>query len=194
VATDTPKRRLTRDDWTGAALTALAEGGLPAVAVEPLATRLGTTKGSFYWHFANREALLEAALTRWEERTTTEVIAEIDHAPEDPAGRLRLLIIRVIGMAERDPVGPALLANAGHPLVAPLLARVTEARLGIITRLFGQLGLPAAEARSRALLAYSAFLGHAQLAHSTPNLLPHTREDRREYLDHALSTLIGGSM
>ncbi len=193
TAPATPKRRLTRDDWTDAALAAIAEGGLPAVAVEPLAARLGTTKGSFYWHFANRDALLEAALTRWEERTTTEVIAELDRAPDDPAGRLRLLIIRVIGMAERDPVGPALLANAGHPLVAPLLARVTKARLGVIARLFQRLGFPAAEARSRALLAYSAYLGHAQLAHSTPGLLPRTRKQRRDYLDRTLSTLTARS-
>src|SRR3954463_9386070 len=98
----TPRRRLTPQDWATAALDAIAEGGLSAVAVEPLAARLGTTKGSFYWHFANREALLEAALTRWEERTTTEVITEIDQATDDPADRLRLLIVRVIGMAERD--------------------------------------------------------------------------------------------
>ena len=40
--------------------------GLAAVAVEPLAARLGATKGSFYWHFRNRDAMLEAALQRWE--------------------------------------------------------------------------------------------------------------------------------
>ena len=32
-------RRLTRDDWTAAALAVIAEGGLAAVAVEPLAGR-----------------------------------------------------------------------------------------------------------------------------------------------------------
>ncbi|MGH3388225.1 MAG: TetR family transcriptional regulator, partial [Actinomadura sp.] len=43
------KTRLSRADWANAALEAIAEGGLAAVAIEPLATRLGTTKGSFYW-------------------------------------------------------------------------------------------------------------------------------------------------
>src|SRR5258706_375635 len=108
-----PSRRLTRDHWADAALAAIAEGGLPAVAVEPLAARLGATKGSFYWHFANREALLEAALARWEERTTTSVIREIVEAPTEPSDQLRLLIIRVIAMAEQDPIGPALLSTAG---------------------------------------------------------------------------------
>ncbi|SRR5229473_311335 len=184
-----PRRRLTRDDWADAALTAIAEGGLAAVAVEPLAARLGTTKGSFYWHFANRDALLQAALARWEEQTTTAVISEVSSAPDDAAGQLRLLITRVIGMAEADPVGPALLSTARHPDVAPVLGRVTRARMAVIVGLFGKLGFPPAEAQSRALLAYSAYLGHAQIAHSTAELLPRTRDERRAYLDHAISTL-----
>jgi AcrR family transcriptional regulator len=181
--------RLTRDDWADAALAAIAEGGLAAVAVEPLAARLGTTKGSFYWHFANRAALLQAALARWEEQTTTAVISEISSAPDGAAGQLRLLITRVIGMAEEDPVGPALLSTARHPDVAPVLGRVTRARMAVIVGLFEKLGFPPAEARSRALLAYSAYLGHAQIAHSTAELLPRTRDERRAYLDHAIRAL-----
>src|SRR5512145_1401917 len=58
--------RLSADDWAAAALDLIAEQGVAAVAVEPLARRLGVTKGSFYWHFPSREALLSAALERWE--------------------------------------------------------------------------------------------------------------------------------
>jgi AcrR family transcriptional regulator len=183
------RRRLTRDDWADAALAAIADGGLAAVAVEPLAVRLGATKGSFYWHFANREALLDAALARWEERSTTAVIREIAAASDDPRDQLRLLFIRVIDAAERDSIGPALLSAASHPVVAPVLARVTKARIGVIVALFERLGFAPDKARSRALLAYSTYLGHGQLAHSTPGLLPRTNEERRAYLDHALHVL-----
>jgi AcrR family transcriptional regulator len=184
-----PRRRLTPADWADAALAAIADGGVAAVAVEPIAARLGTTKGSFYWHFAGRDALLEAALARWEEQTTTAVLDEIGRVTEGPQAQLRLLIIRVIGMAEQDRVGPALLASARHPAVAPVLARVTRTRVDGITALFTALGFPPGQARARALLAYSAYLGHAQLAHSTPDLLPRTRAGRRDYLDHALRAL-----
>ncbi len=54
--------RLDADAWIAAAFDALAEGGIDAVRVEPLATALGITKGSFYWHFADRRALLDAML------------------------------------------------------------------------------------------------------------------------------------
>lgn len=187
----TERRRLTREDWADAALTAIAEGGLAAVAVEPLAVRLGTTKGSFYWHFPNREALLAAALSRWQEQHTTAVNAEVSSQSDDPVKQLRLLIHRVIETAERDPIGLALLSTADHPLVAPVLAQVTEQRIAFIARLFGRLGFSPAASRRRALLAYSAYLGHAQLAHSTPQLLPASRAARRAYLDHAVAALTG---
>ncbi len=58
--------RLTKDDWLRAARLALLTGGPAAVRVERLATDLGVTKGSFYWHFTDRGALLEALLEEWE--------------------------------------------------------------------------------------------------------------------------------
>src|SRR5689334_11922394 len=61
-----PKTSLTAEDWADAALDALATGGLEAVAVEALARRLKVTKGSFYWHFGNRDELIKAALEAWE--------------------------------------------------------------------------------------------------------------------------------
>src|SRR5690242_19694587 len=93
------RKRLTPQDWADAALAAIAEGGLAAVAVEPLAARLSTTKGSFYWHFANRDALMRAALERWEEQTTTAVIRDVTADANGPAHQLRMLIIRVIEAA-----------------------------------------------------------------------------------------------
>ena len=69
----------------------------------------------------------------------------------------------------------ALQASANHPLVAPTLNRVTRSRLATLTRLYSELGLSRARARDRGLLAYTAFLGHAQVAHATPQLLPKGR-------------------
>jgi AcrR family transcriptional regulator len=183
------QRRLTRDDWITAALGAIADGGLAAVGVEPLAARLGATKGSFYWHFENRDALLEAAIRRWEKETTTDVAGDITAAHDAPASQFRRLVAGVIKRAEQDRVGPALLASATHPAVAPALERVTATRLNLIATVLRRLGFPPAEARRRALLAYSAYLGHGQLAHSTPRVLPTTTAGRRAYLNDAIHAL-----
>ena len=185
------QHRLSRDDWITAALAAIADGGLAAVAVEPLAARLGATKGSFYWHFENRDALVDAAIRRWEKETTTDVAEEIGADRDGPASQFRRLVVGVIERAEQDQIGPALLASAAHPSVAPALQRVTAARLDVIATVLRRLGFPPAEARRRALLAYSAYLGHAQLARSTPGVLPATRAGRRAYLDDVISALTG---
>lgn len=174
------REALTAADWTEAGLEALARGGLPEVAVEPLAKELGATKGSFYWHFADRQALLQATLDLWESRDTDRVIASIDET-QDVETRLRRLLRLAFGSVldgsanGAGTVELALQASAAHPLVAPTLARVTKRRLAALTGLYTELGLSKARARDRGLLAYTAFLGHAQVAHATPELLPKGR-------------------
>ncbi|GAB1693512.1 TetR/AcrR family transcriptional regulator [Krasilnikovia sp. M28-CT-15] len=180
--------RLTADDWAAAALEAMARGGLAAVAVEPIAARLGATKGSFYWHFANRDALITAALQRWESEHTEAVIRLVDAEP-DPLQRLRLLFLTIMEATEHDTVEVAMLSTADHPLVAPVLRRVTQRRMEYTVDLFAGLGFGAAEAGARGLLAFSAYLGHVQLAHAVPHLVPGSATARRSYIDRAIALL-----
>jgi AcrR family transcriptional regulator len=154
--------RLSREDWVAAARTAMQTGGLAAVAVEPLAARLGATKGSFYWHFRDREDLVAAVLAQWEHQGTDEVTAALDAAP-DPAQRLRMLAGATLEGQHRPDLSVVLLADAAHPLVAAALERVTRRRMDYLAEQFRALGVEEQEARARALLAYAAFLGHSQL-------------------------------
>lgn len=182
--------RLSRDDWAAAALDALSGGGIAAVAVEPLAVRLGTTKGSFYWHFRNRDELVAAALELWRQASTTAVIERLEAGATTPGQRLRQLVTHVFAPQARTDADLALMADADHPLVARALAEVTEQRLGYITTLFRQLGFPRAAARRRALLAYSAYLGQLQLLRSAPGLLPKTETASTAYADDVLAVLL----
>ncbi|MEV0120224.1 TetR/AcrR family transcriptional regulator [Streptomyces sp. NPDC050703] len=187
--TKTPaKARLSADDWADAALTAIGEGGTAAVAVEPLAVRLGTTKGSFYWHFSGRDALIEAALDRWAELHTERMISEVEAEP-DPRGRVRLLFAAAITSAASDRLEVSLLATAQDPRVAAALRRVTERRVAYVGELFAGLGFPAAEAARRGLLAYSVYLGHVQLGHAVPSVVPNG-DELGTYLDEALDALM----
>jgi AcrR family transcriptional regulator len=160
VTLDTRKRRLTRDDWTGAALSALADGGVAAVSIDRLAKTLGATRGSFYWHFKDRNELIEVALERWEREHTMELIPRAD-AIGDPVERLRFLFRE----AYEPPTDPleSVLAWSDDPLVAPSVARVTRARLVFLRRIFVELGLPDDDAADRAWLAYAFYVGHHQL-------------------------------
>jgi AcrR family transcriptional regulator len=187
--TRSPRPRLSADDWAQAALVALGEGGLSAVAIERLATRLGTTKGSFYWHFPNRRALIDAALARWEQRRTEAVIAGMEREP-DPRQRLRRLFGEGMEAAPTDRTEVALLANADDPMVAPALRRVTQRRIDYLVGLFEQLGLPPADAHRRGLLAYTVYLGVLQLAHAAPGALPTEPNERQRFADSALGALL----
>lgn len=183
------RRRLTVEDWTDAALRALREGGLAAVSIEPLATRLGTTKGSAYWHFANREALLRATLERWESEETERVIALVD-TEADPVDRLRVLFASVLKYAGENSVELSLTQHADDPTIGPVLARVTERRVDYLTALFRDVGFGRAQARRRALLAYTTYLGHAQLDAAAPGVLPRRRAESRAYAEQLLRVLL----
>ena len=183
------RKRLSAHDWTAAALAALARGGIAAVAVEPIAASLGATKGSFYWHFSSRDALLESALLEWERTDTDDVISLVEAEP-DLRRRLRRLLAVALGDGTRrgERVELALQPAADHPLVAPVLARVTQRRLGYLAALFEELGFSPEEARQRSMLAYTAYLGHAQLAHATPGVAP-AGPELPAYVDAVIATL-----
>jgi AcrR family transcriptional regulator len=99
---------LSAERWRAAALEALADGGVATVAIEPLAKRLGVTKGGGYWHFENREALLSAALDEWKTRTAEVVIARLRRIV-DP--RERLIALFKQALTKRDPIRRALCSS-----------------------------------------------------------------------------------
>ncbi|WP_158891362.1 TetR/AcrR family transcriptional regulator [Amycolatopsis anabasis] len=182
------KTRKSRADWTAAALDALAEGGVAAVAMEPLAARLGTTKGSAYWHFANRDELLRSTLERWEAEHTEAVIEYIESRP-DPRDRLHALLGAALRLSRGSTVLAAMLAAAEHPVVSPILNRVTDRRIGYLASLFADLGFGRAEARRRAVLAYSTYVGNVALQRALPDRLPKTAAAREAYVRDALTAL-----
>jgi AcrR family transcriptional regulator len=183
-----PKGRLSAVDWEEAALATLAESGLGAVAVESLARRLGVTKGSFYWHFATREALIKAALERWEKSDEDIVVAQLD-AIADPRERLRELFRRVSREMPSHVIYAALMQSLDHPLVRPVMTRVSQRRLDVLALAYRQAGLDRQQAQHRARLAYSAYTGFLQLTLQLglPRL---SHEDFEAYVDHVIATLV----
>jgi AcrR family transcriptional regulator len=163
--------KVTAEDWELAALDALAGGGLAAVAIEPIAARLQTSKGSFYWYFPNRDALIRAALTRWEHDHTEQVVALLEQIP-DPVRRLRELVRGALLGTRGAAVALLLLADADDPVVGEVVHRVTARRLEVLTGCFTALGQDPERARHHALAGYCAYLGAAALRRGTPELAP----------------------
>jgi AcrR family transcriptional regulator len=152
------KTRLRPEDWIRAALDAIAESGISGVAVEALSLRVGASKGSFYWHFSDRGALIAAAMHVWEETRTNATIRELQ-AVDDPRERLQKLLANTFRNPAAARVELALALDSSHPAVGPVMRRVTSRRLAFLADAFGELGFSKPGARRRALAAYSMHLG-----------------------------------
>ena len=180
--------RLCADDWAQAALDLIAEQGVAAVAVEPLARRLGVTTGSVYWHFPSRDALLQAALERWEKVEQETVFGSLEAVP-DPRERLRALFHLVAHEATSHVIYSELLKALDHPAVAPVINRVSQRRFDYLAASFRQAGLARGDAQHRARLAYAAYVGFLQLSLQVHQ--PRLQHDEFEaYVEHVMATLI----
>ncbi|MFT6675806.1 MAG: AcrR family transcriptional regulator [Sulfitobacter sp.] len=158
-------KRLSPDDWIAAGFRALAEIGPHALRAEPLARSLKTTKGSFYWHFADVPAFHAAMLTLWEDRAYADIVAALDDLP-DPRQRLRALG----HIASRPPpenMGGKNLETAirawgrADPNVAKAVARVDDRRETYLAAQLAQLGL---SNPAFARIIYAAYIGGDDLS------------------------------
>jgi AcrR family transcriptional regulator len=159
--------------------------------VEGVAADLGATKGSFYWHFRNRDALIRAALEMWEQSRTESVIEELDHEP-DPAEHLRKLLEAAFERSPADRAEIALLANPGHPDATAAVRRVAQRRIAYIAGQLEKLGYDHGEAQNRAVVLYYIYVGHLQMAHLAPDVA--VDDARQRHVRMILGTLAAGRL
>lgn len=184
------EKRMGRAQWVQAARNAISKDGMDALSVEALAKRLRVTKGSFYWHFKNRDALLGAVLSEWEETATNAIVSELSLIA-DPRERL-LRLYRVTSAARRDrALYVALGSVRSDAIVASSLSRVAKRRITFLSKAFREIGLPLRKAQYRALLAYTSYVGFLHLLHEAPDALPNERLFRA-FLKDQLAILLSG--
>ncbi len=155
------------EDWVDAGLKVLAQSGVDAVKVERLATALGVTKGSFYWHFRDRDALLDALVARWQAVSTQSVIERVDATGGSAAERLRTLIRSTSQSQRAARVEQAFRAWAARDKrVRAVLQALDTKREAYVQALLIEHGLPAERAKARARALYLALIGeYAWVSH-----------------------------
>jgi AcrR family transcriptional regulator len=176
--------RTPRSRWIEEGLRALAAGGPDAVRVEALARALGVTKGGFYGHFADRNALLEEMLDTWERRSTEEVVERV----ERQGGDVRIRLRRAGALTFSRELLPIDLAirdwSRRDPAVAERLRRVDNRRMDYLRLLFGALSADQDEVEARSMLAFSLAIGHHFIAAG------HGARSHADVLDLAASWLL----
>lgn len=171
------------DDWIEAAFEAMAEGGIDAVRIEPLAKRLGVTRGSFYWHFADRDRLYLAMLRKWREGATYLVYARLERSAESASTRLERLLALPYS-SPRSARAAAIefsirLWARRDERAAKVVRHIDRFRLDYFQKLMRQHGLSEDAARKRAFLFYAALMAEALI-------IVDDREQTRRDLQDAL--------
>jgi AcrR family transcriptional regulator len=154
------------------------------VRIEPLAKAIGVTKGGFYWHFADRKALLEEMLDTWERTSIDEVIERIEAEGGDArAGLRRLFTLAGAGdellttdLAIRD-------WSRRDARVAERLRRVDNRRMDYLRSLFGGFCEDEDDVEVRSMIAFSLWIGNRFMA------ADHGARSRRDVLRLVLRRL-----
>lgn len=157
------RNRLGADEWIEAGLEMLAESGVEAVRVEPLAARLRVTKGSFYWHFQDRQGLLDALLQAWQVAATNDIITIIDERGGDGQARLRTLF--KIALVSEGRLEHAIRTWArSDEAVAAVLVDIDRRRTAYVEALFERMGFAKDAAAARARFVYLVVIGQYAVA------------------------------
>jgi AcrR family transcriptional regulator len=151
--------RLSKDDWIGQGLRTLAHDGSNALKVGPMAEKLKVSRGSFYWHFRDIADFRAQLLQAWAERSTDQVIRELDARKGEP-DRLKLLMKRAF--ADKRGLDRAIRSWAAEDDdVARIVASVDGRRVAYIAKMLVAAGVESQRARHRAAFLYWAYLGQA---------------------------------
>ena len=175
--------RTPRERWVEEGLQALAAGGPDAVRIEPLAKALGVTKGGFYWHFEDRQALLDELLDAWERLSVDTPIDLIEAEGGDARAHLRLLSslasdeVLDIDLAVRDWAR----RDSG---VAARLRRIDSRRMDYLRSQFRAFSADEDDAEARSMLAFSLWIGDHFIA------ADHGDRSRAEVLELAFERLL----
>lgn len=158
----TPVRtQLNREDWVRAAIEVMIDRSVEDVRVEAIARELNVSKGSFYWHFRNRDDLLTAILELWEREAAVAVSERVEQRAQSPAERLLLFLRLPISSKRASKASDLELAILGWArrsrMAEDAVAKVDRIRVERLIQIFRELELPIEAAEFRAHVAY-AFL------------------------------------
>jgi AcrR family transcriptional regulator len=180
-----PPTRTPRNRWIEGGLSALAAGGPDAVRIEPLAQALGVSKGGFYWHFKDRQALLEEMLDTWERTMVDEVIETVEADDKDARSRLRQLFALAAASGREMLKTELAIRNWARrdDAVAERLRQVDNRRMNYMRTLFGAFCEDEDDVEARCLLTFSLFVGNHFVN------VDHGGRSRTEVLELALGSL-----
>ena len=149
--------RSSRTTWLDEGLTLLQQSGIDQVRIDTLCTRLKLTKGSFYHHFKNHQAYMEALLEHWEEKYTSRFIDYAEQG-ETAANKLERLNHMTL-TAYSDPEVHIRAWALTDAVAKQTVQRVDERRVNYLINLYTQYGMTEAQAKVVSNTIYATLIG-----------------------------------
>lgn len=140
TAANPQRGRLSREVWLAGGLDALQRLGTPGLGIDKLAGELGVSKGSFYWHFENYNAFLQALAESWAAVDTDQVRDALGAFTGTPRERLRFMITYIIENDSRKLDLQFRNLAISYPSVQEIVQRVDQTRHAVVQQLFKELG------------------------------------------------------
>jgi AcrR family transcriptional regulator len=178
--------RLDRSAWLETARSVLIRSGHNAVKIDRLANTLNVTRGSFYWHFRNRQDLLDSLVADWETNNSVAILGALRQAGA-PLERLRALARVWIDETAYSPAYDSALRDWARvsASVQKAVRKVDQARIAALVSLFEDAGYRGTESLVRARVTYFHQVGYYAMR------VKETRTDREQLLNMYLKVLLG---
>ncbi|MCF8610099.1 TetR/AcrR family transcriptional regulator [Gordonia sp. HY285] len=179
--------RLTATDWVDAALALITSEGVRGVKISQLCEELGVTKGSFYWHFKDLDALWEAMAVRWQEINRLR-IAELHELTEMPADARLIALSTMLISDSHLTVETAIRDWArSNDKVAETVRSIDGEVFDVVDRTLRELAMSPSQARLLAGLLVYAGIGYIHGHEGLPTPTP-------DELQHAISALLSAAV
>ena len=168
-----------KQKWLDAGLGLLVKSGPRALTIDRLCKKLKKTKGSFYHHFAGREAFQQELLENWKRRHTQDLIEATTSGGQQALKKLDRMARALPTSTEAAFREWARNSNQAHDIVT----EVDRSRAEHLTQLYLQRGFDDQKAEDCAWLEYALFLGMSQLQDS---LTPEKRQQLQSLFERKL--------
>lgn len=157
--------RMTREAWIDAGIDALIEEGIANVKIQVMAKKLAVSRSSFYWFFADLQALHAELLEHWLTKNTSPILERALR----PAATVTKAVCHIfecwVDPSMFDPRLDAAVRSWGQvdAVVRGVVDQADDQRVDAITRMFLRYGYPEEEAFIRARVLYFTQVGHFTL-------------------------------
>lgn len=176
--------RLTREAWLDHALETLGNEGFTSLKADTLATSLGVSRGSFYWHFDDLASFHSAVLQHWLQVSVLGVVDQLESDGASPADKLRALV-EIAATGSRDLERAVRAWSLTDPSARELVELVDKQRIAYLEQLFTELKVPKKDRATRALHLYLASLGWSMASEAV------SAADIRPVINSVLADMLG---